>query len=137
MTSRTPMDAAFLETRDRGTEGLELFAANVPDVRSPAPSAPGSASSELAAKALSGPFRRKSWRKIMLVLGAASGPMSMHEISVEADIPINVVCARIPELEPLWIARTKDACLSHVKPNLKVDGFALTPAGRARLSEAA
>lgn len=107
---------------------------DVPDVRTEAPAAPGSASSHRAAQSVSDPFRRATWKRIMLALGSVVGPISMHDVSVRADVPINVCCARIPELEPLWIARSKDACRSHVKPSLAVDGFSLTAAGRGRVS---
>lgn len=120
--------------KDEGVVGLALFAQDIPDVRTSAPSAPGSPSSEAAARAIDGPFRRASWRKLMLALGAADHPLTMHELSERTGLPINVVCARLPELEPVWIERQKRAGRSHVKPSLAVDTFSLTAVGRSRLS---
>lgn len=108
----------------------------VPDIRTPAPSAPGSDTSQAAADALSGPFRRRSWRLIMLTLAAADPrPLSMHELSTRTELPINVLCARlsIDELRPTWVEVVPGACASHVKPELRVNGYRLTAAGRARV----
>lgn len=140
MTSRTPMDAAFLETRDRGTEGLAMFAEHVPDVRSPAPSAPGSSTSQAAAEAIThSPFRAKSHRVLMLCLGALSEGdcLSMEEISERTGMRIASICGRISDLSPLWIEKLPGARQSSAMPSLKVNGYRLTKAGRARLSEAA
>ena len=115
---------------------LSLF--DVPDIRTDAPSAPGSDTSRQAAATISNPFRRASHRRIMAALGALNADTyaSQWAIGQAADLPINVICARIPELEPLWIERERGACRSHVKPSLKVDGFRLTVAGRRRLAQA-
>jgi hypothetical protein len=139
------MDSAFFESAPKpvvqDSDTFDLFAPVVevrtPDIRTEAPSAPGSETSKVAALDVSSPFRRASWRKLMLVLGSVTEPLSMHELSVRCDIPINVVCPRLSELQPLWVERHDAACESHAKQNLRVNGYRLTPAGRARLVEAA
>lgn len=99
------------------------------------PSARMSVSSAQTAAAISGPFRRKSHREIMLVLGAASGLMSQYQIHRAAVVALNVVNPRIKELEAEgFVERRRLACRSHVKASLRVDGFLITAAGRERLA---
>ncbi len=108
-----------------------------PRIESEAPSQSASETSRKAAECISDPFRRESHRRLMWVMGEwGKGWMSQWQLAQAADLPINVVCARIPELEPIWVQRSKGACRSHVKPSLKVDGFMLTPAGFQRLTMA-
>lgn len=107
-----------------------------PDVRSPAPAAPGSETSRAAAEAIDVPFRRASLRKIMIALAQHDVPISRHALSLETALPVNVLCARLPELIPLWVAVVPGACESHAKPGLHVDGFLLTSTGRDRVRAA-
>lgn len=65
----------------------------------PAPAAAGSKSSQRAAElAAADPFRRDSWRAILLVLGASATPISLARLSERTGLPINVACARVSEL---------------------------------------
>ena len=120
---------------DLGTAGLELFDA-APDVRTPAPAAPGSASSQIAADAIDGPFRRASLRRIMLTLATLDAPISRYALSERTGLPVNVLCARIPELVPIWVEVVPGACESHAKAGLHVDGYRLTDVGRERVRKA-
>lgn len=135
------MDAAYFtpKRKDEGVSGLGLFdRVEAPDLRMPAPSAPGSATSEAAAdRMMRSPFRRKSWRVILLTLGALpeSGVLSREALSERAGIPQHVLCARLSELRPTWIAAVSGACRSAA--GVSVDGYRITAAGRARLTEAA
>ena len=119
------------------TSSLPLFApqVDVPDVRTPNASVAGSRTSEDAADLASSPFRRASYRKIMLVLAASDRPLSMAEIAERTGVLLNVVCLRlrVGELRPLWIQTHPGACRSAVKPSLAVDGFTLTEQGRHRV----
>jgi hypothetical protein len=114
----------------RASDDLPLF--NTPDVQTPAPSAPGSASSAAAAAAIDGPFRRKSFRAIMLTLHAR-GMLSREQISAETGIPQHTLCARIAELRPLWIEAVSMALVSSA--GVRVDGYRLTDAGTRRVQE--
>lgn len=112
---------------------LPLFA--LPDIRTPAPSARGSKSSEDAADMITkGPFRRASWRKIMLALAAASGPTSRETLSQRIGIPQHVLCARLSELRPIWVEAVDRVCVSSA--GVQVDGYQLTDLGRARVRSA-
>lgn len=98
----------------------------------PAPSAPGSASSADAAdRILRSPFRRASWRKIMLALAAANAPTSRERLSEQTGIPQHVLCARLSELRPIWVEAIDRACTSSA--GVAVDGYRLTDAGRERV----
>lgn len=104
----------------------------------PAPAAAGSKSSQRAAElAAADPFRRDSWRAILLVLGANASPISLARLSERTGLAINVVCARVSELKGQWIDVVDGACESDAKPGLRVDGLQLTAAGRARVRGAA
>jgi hypothetical protein len=109
-----------------------------PRMETPAPSAPRSRSSEDAADAVSNPLRAKSHKKIMwaLVTATAERPRSMAEIRDRTGLAINVICARLSELRPLWVQQHERACISHAKPSLRVDGFSLTSAGQERIQAA-
>lgn len=107
-----------------------------PDIRTPLASQAGSETSEAAADFASGPFRRASYRKIVLALYQQHPkPMSAPEIAAATNLPLNVVWLRIRvgELRPLWIQTHKGACESAQKPGLRVDGFTLTDATIVRL----
>lgn len=108
---------------------LSLF--DPPRIETPPPSALGSESSRRASVDVSSPFRRESWRRILLTLAASSTPLSREELSLATDLPINVVTARVSELFGVWIEKSGDR-QSRAKPGLKVDGLTLTAAGRAR-----
>lgn len=115
---------------------LPLFA--LPDIRTPAPVAPGSVTSATAAdRIVDSPFRRKSWRAVMLTLGALpdAAVLSREALSERTGIPQHVLCARLSELRPTWVEAVSGACTSSA--GVAVDGYRLTAAGRARLVEAA
>lgn len=100
-----------------------------PDIRTRAPSAPGSSSSEDAADAIE-PFRRKSWRQILYTL-AAIGPekvLSREEISARTGIKEASLCARIHELLPTWIEVLEGACIA--SSHKRVNGYRCTGLAR-------
>jgi hypothetical protein len=121
---------------DEMTKPQQLDAFAVPDIRTPLASQAGSASSEEAADFASGPFRRASYRKIILALYAQHPtPMSAPEIAAAADVPLNVIWLRIRigELQPLWVQLHERACASIQKSSLRVNGYSLTDATIRRL----
>jgi hypothetical protein len=100
----------------------------------PAPSAPGSRSSEDAADAIMrSPFRRASWRKVLNYLASKAKPVSREELSEAIGIPQHVLCARLSELRPTWVEAHDRVCTS--RAGLKVDGYALTLAGASKVRE--
>lgn len=104
----------------------------------PAPSAPGSVTSEDAADALDQMVRASQHRSIMLCLSLvpADATLSRYELHQRTGIAINVLCARLKcDLEPTWVEAVPRARPSHVKPTLRVNGYRLTRAGRARILE--
>ncbi len=109
-----------------------LFAApvDVPDIRTAPPVAPGSRSSEMAS-ALLGPFRRASWRKVMLALAAAGRPLTREELSERTGMKDCALCGRISELRPIWIEA--HSCSGVSAAGVKVDTYSLTAAGLARV----
>lgn len=115
---------------------LSLFDV-APDIQAPAPSVP-SATSEAAADAIQkSPFRRASLRRIMLFLAElpAGETRSMAEIGAAVGIPVHVMCARLRDLEG-WVYRVDADRVSSAKPSLRVNGYRLNPAGRARTAQA-
>lgn len=108
---------------------------DTPDIRTPVPVAPGSRSSELAAQAIDGPFRRRSWRLVMLALAAAGRPMSREALAERTGIKESSLCARLAELRPEWVEAVDRACTSSA--GIAVDGYTLTSAGAARVRSAA
>lgn len=112
---------------------LPLF--QVPDIQTPAPSARGSKSSEDAADMIiKGPFRRASWRKIMLALSAETAPIGREALSAKIGLPQHTLCARLSELRPIWVEAVDRACISSA--GVAVDGYRLTDLGRARVQSA-
>lgn len=103
-----------------------------PDIRTEPPVAPGSESSRLAAAALDGPFRRKSWRTIMRVMAVADRPLTREEIAERTGYKESSLCGRLStqELRPEWIEAL--SCYSTSSAGVAVDAYQLTPAGRAR-----
>lgn len=112
------------------TDDLPLFAT---DIRTPAPSAPGSTTSQRAADVVSSPFRRMSWRRIIAALAADGATVSRESLSERLGIPQHVLCARLSELVPIWVECVESACNSKAKPGLKVNGYRLTDACRRRV----
>jgi hypothetical protein len=122
---------------------LDLFNAppvNVPDIRTPAPSAPGSDTSQAAADYMThSPLRARSHRVIMLCLATLPRYecFSMEELSERTGIRIASLCARLDDLCPTWIEKVKGARQSSALRSLRVNGYRLTEAGRDRLKGAA
>lgn len=120
------------------TESLDMFIDQVdaPIIRTPAQSNPQSATSQAAADAVSQPMRSHNHRKILLCLASVSTPLSMADISERTGIALSVVCFRLgkKELRDEWVQAHPKACESSAKKGLKVDGFSLTDAGRARVA---
>lgn len=109
---------------------LDLF--NGPDIRTPVPSAPGSESSREAAESITDPMRARCHRLIMLELASSPAPLSREALSERTGVKESTLCARLAELRPLWVAARDRACTA--RSGLSVDGYELTPAGRARVS---
>ncbi len=128
------MDPAFKRppTPAQQVEGLAMFDVTPPDIQTPAPSQPGSRTSEDAAKCVSNPLRTENHRKIMRALYGAALPISMAELVKRTGLAINIITARLSELRPLWVQQFEGACRSAVKPSLRVDGFMLTKSGLDR-----
>ena len=95
-------------------------------IRFPAPSAPGSCSSEEAAR-VADPMRARSHRIIMLALQSANRPLSREELAERTGIKESTLCARLSELRPFWIEAVDRACVA--SSGLHVDGY--RPARRA------
>ena len=113
---------------------LDLF--DVPEIRCPAPSAPGSESSRDAAAAVSDPMRALSHRSIMRVLAVyGETPISREALSSATEIKESTLCARLAELRPTWIEAVSRACVS--ASGVRVDGYRLTTAGTKRVRGAA
>lgn len=139
------MDPAFFEPSperpvETDPETLDLFApppvasVDVPRIETPAPVAPGSATSQAAADAIDGPFRRASYRKILTVLVAASRPLSREAIAELTGIKESSLCARLSdrELRPTWVQCVPGACISSA--GVSVDGYVATQATRDRMA---
>lgn len=140
------MEPAFYEPAPQPAEvdpdALDLFApaVEVPDIRTPAPSAPGSESSEAAADYMThSPLRARSHRLIMLCLGTLDryDCFSMEEISERTELRVATICARLDELCPVFVEKVKGARQSSALRSLRVNGYRLTDSGRARLKGAA
>lgn len=125
------VDTVELARARQRTDDLPLF---TPNVETPAPSAAASSTSELAADAVSGPFRRMSWRRIIAALAADGALISRESLSDRLGIPQHILCARLSELVPLWVECVDGACASKAKPTLKVNGYRLTDACRRRVA---
>lgn len=112
-------------SRQNPVDTLPLFRA--PDIRTEAPSAPGSESSRRAARTIiSG--RKSQYRAILLTLAAAREPLSRDQISHRTQIQTSSLCGRLSELRGAWIEVIRDACISDA--GLTVDGYELTKMGR-------
>jgi hypothetical protein len=107
----------------------KLVLRTVPDIRFPAPSAPGSESSRDAAEAVD-PFRRPDWIKILRCLAnlPAGRVLSREEIAARTEIKECACCARISELVPYWVEVVKKSVIA--KSKKPVDGYRLSSAGR-------
>lgn len=129
MTSRTPMDAAFLETRDRGTEGLAMFS----QIRIPAPAAPGSESSAEAAREIDGDAMQREMHKVLTWFAAQSEPRTRHEcanVVYPYDGGLGPACGRINGLVAL-------GCLEEVGRQGRRATLRITSAGRKKLARRA
>lgn len=102
----------------------------VPDIRIEAPRAPGSTSSERAAKSIE-PFRRASWKRILVCLSRlpAGAVLSREEIAARVGAKEGPLCARLSELRVHWVEKVDGACMSSSR--VAVDGYRLNAAGRA------
>lgn len=108
---------------------------DVPNIRTKPPVAPGSESSRKASLDLSSPFRRETWRRIMVLLASVyPKPLSREQIAERVGQKESALCARISELRPLWIQQHDGAVKA--ASGLMVDGYSLTPAGKARCDKA-
>ncbi len=107
-----------------------------PPIQFDAPAAPGSKSSERAAElVVDSTFRRASWRRILIALYKLPphSALSREELSERTEIKQSSLCARLAELRVHWVERVEDACVSSSR--VTVDGYRLSPAGRALLQE--
>ena len=118
--------------RPANAEPFGLFAQPdlAPDIRTSAASAPGSETSRFAAEAITNsPFRRASWRRVMLALASAGRPLTREELSERAEVKESSLCARLSELRPEWVQVAGQVMGSS---GVLVDTYSLTAAGRAR-----
>lgn len=133
------MEPAFQSSRIRAdqTDELPLFLVvdQKPKVETPAPSARGSATSEAAADAIRPETRRSLHNVIIECLGRVpeGRVLSRDEIHVRTGISVSSLCARLNELAPTFVEVVEAACFSSAKKTLKVNGYRLTSAGRARV----
>lgn len=110
------------------TATLDLFAVRAPNIRTPAPSAPGSPSSRRGALAVE-PGRATQHRRVLLALYRHGGTMSREQLAAATDIKESSLCGRLADLEPLWVVSRDDAITSAA--GVLVKGYQLTPNGRA------
>lgn len=108
---------------------LDLFDVSVPDIRTPAPIAPGSESSQAGARNVR-PRRTNQFDKILGVLAEREDPISRELLCALTGIRESSMCGRLSELEPIWVERVENACKSRAGVN--VNGYRLTAAGRDR-----
>lgn len=103
-----------------------------PDIRTPVSVAPGSRSSEEAAKAVTQPMRKRAYRLILLALQSAQRPLSREEIAQRTGYKECGLCGRLAELriKPAWIEAVEGACMA--SSGKTVNGYRL-----AQRSEAA
>lgn len=113
-------------------EDLPLFI--VPRIESPAPVAPGSESSRVAAKAIE-PFRAKSHRRIMLALASAGRPLTREEICARTGMKESSACARISELRDTWITKHDGGGIA--QSGHRVDTYSLTAQAQDKAREVA
>lgn len=109
---------------------LDLFDVNAPDIRVPAPTAPGSESSRAGALNVR-PRRTNQFEKILGVLADRDEPISRELLCALTGIRESSMCGRLSELEPIWIERVENACKSRAGVN--VNGYRITAAGRDRV----
>lgn len=121
--------SALLKPADRSE--LTLW---TPAIESPAPVAPGSESSEEAARVIE-PLRAKSHRRVLQALASADRPLTREEIAARTGMKESSLCARIAELRPLWVAKHDGGGKS--SSGLKVDTYSLTEATMRRMRAAA
>lgn len=139
----TGVEPAFYEPAEPPTpadpDTLDLFAEpsiDVPDIRTPAPSAPGSDTSEAAARSITDPMRAQKHRDIMRLLAIyGDSPMSREQIADSLEVKESTLCARLWELRPLWVEAVPRACVA--LSGHRVDGYRLTDAGKRRVGRAA
>ncbi len=108
---------------------------DAPDVRVPAPSAPGSDSSTDAAESRSLPKRQADHAKVLRALASVyPHPVSRDWLHSATSIPVSTLCAILGdgELRGLYIEMLPRRCTSSAKPTLHVDGYRLNEAGLAK-----
>lgn len=104
-----------------------------PLILAPAPSAPGSATSEAAAARVENPVRARSHRRIMVALYEA-GPLTREALAERLGMKESSLCARLSELRDLWITALPGHAVA--RSGCRVDAYALTDVGRARVQQA-
>ena len=112
--------------------GLD-FTVRVPAIRTPAPTSPGSSSSQAGARNVA---RRRDGQvaRILATLYPHDSPISREQLSRESGIKESSLCGRLADLVPVWIECQRDVCKSNAGVN--VNGYRLTAAGRSRVTEA-
>lgn len=127
------------EQPPRDPDTLDLFApasVDVPDIRTPAPAAPGSETSQAAAESITDPMRAETHRGIMRYLAMrGDNPASREQIADYLEVKESTLCARLYELRPLWVETVPGACMAI--SGRKVDGYRLTDAGKRRVQRVA
>lgn len=105
-----------------------------PDIRTPAPVAPGSKSSQAGADVIE-PLRKGLRWQVIMSLAAVDHPISREDLSIRTKIKETTLCARLSELRPEWVEMVPNACRSSA--GVTVDGYVLTQAGRSRAARSA
>ena len=117
---------------------LPLFA--VPDIQTPAPSVPSKASEDVADAVTKGPYRRQSYRRVLLAL-AAHGPMTREQLSDVTGYKEASLCARLSELT---LEKDRDGNALHVeceegvaksRSGFMVNRYSITRACRDRITQ--
>lgn len=106
----------------------DLFTVRPPDIRTPAPAAPGSPSSRRGARAIE-PKRPTQYQRILQALFTAGGAMTREQLADATGIKESSLCGRLSELEPLWVVSSDQALTSTA--GVLVKAYQLTAAGRA------
>jgi hypothetical protein len=102
---------------------------DAPAIETPAPFAPGSRSSELAALHIEPRRKGQHWTVLVALAAlAADASLSREELHDITGIKESSLCARLSELRPFWVEAVEMARVA--SSGLSVDGYRLTTAGR-------
>lgn len=108
---------------------LESLDNLAPDIRTPAPSSPGSESSRAGARNVA-PRQRNQLDRILREMLDRDEPVSREHLVALTGIRESSMCGRLAALEPTWVQKVESACRS--RAGVRVNGYLLTAAGRRR-----